>query len=63
MASYDISLSPSDLLHLMSSSMGTSLITHLEPDILEREIKWALGSMTSNKASRGNGFPAELFPS
>ena len=62
MASYDISLSPSDLLHLMSSLM-TSLITNLESDNLECEIKWALGSMISNKASGGDGFPAELCPS
>ena len=37
------------------------LITHLEPDILEREVKWALGSITMNKGSRGDGIPAELF--
>ena len=37
------------------------LITHLEPDILECEVKWALGSSTTNKASGGNGIPAELF--
>ena len=37
------------------------VITHLEPDILECEVKWALGSITMNKASRGNGIPAELF--
>ena len=34
---------------------------HLEPDILECEVKWALGSITTNKASRGDGIPAELF--
>ena len=34
------------------------VITHLEPDILEREVKWALGSITRNKASRGDGIPA-----
>ena len=34
--------------------------THLEPDILECEVKWALGSITMNKASRGDGIPAEL---
>ena len=34
---------------------------HLEPDILECEVKWALGSITTNKASRGDGFPAEVF--
>ena len=37
------------------------MITHLEPDILECKIKWALGSITMNKASGGDGIPAELF--
>ena len=37
------------------------VITHLEPDILECEVKWALGSITTNKASGGNGIPVELF--
>ena len=37
------------------------VITHLEPDILECEVKWALGSITRNKASGGNGTPDELF--
>ena len=37
------------------------VITHLEPDILEREVKWALGSITMNKASRGDGISVELF--
>ena len=37
------------------------VITHLEPDILECEVKWALGSITVNKASGGDGIPAELF--
>ena len=37
------------------------LITHLEPDIVECEVKRALGSITTNKASEGNGIPAELF--
>ena len=37
------------------------VITHLEPDILEREDKWALGSITMNKASTGDGIPAELL--
>ena len=36
-------------------------ITHLEPDILECEVKWALRSITMNKASRGDGIPVELF--
>ena len=35
--------------------------THLEPDILECQVKWALGSITMNKASGGDGIPAELF--
>ena len=37
------------------------MITHLEPDILECEVKWALGSITKKKASRGDGIPVELF--
>ena len=37
------------------------VITHLEPDILECEVKWALRSITMNKASRGDGIPVELF--
>ena len=37
------------------------VITHLEPDILEWEVKWALGSITTNKASGGDGILAELF--
>ena len=37
------------------------VITHLEPDILECEVKWALGSITTNKASGVNGIPVELF--
>ena len=36
-------------------------VTHLEPDILECEVKWALGSITMNKVSGGDGTPAELF--
>ena len=37
------------------------MITHLEPDIVEWEVKWALGSITTNKASAGDGIPVELF--
>ena len=37
------------------------VITHLEPDILECEVKWALGSITMNKAIGGGGIPVELF--
>ena len=39
------------------------VITHLEPDILEYEVKWALGRITTNKASGGNGISAEHFKS
>ena len=38
-----------------------AVITHLEPDILECEVKWALGSITMNKASGGDGIPIKLF--
>ena len=38
-----------------------AIITHLEPDILECEVKWALGSIRKNKASGGDGIPVELF--
>ena len=38
-----------------------AVITHLEPDILECKVKWALGSITKNKASGGDGIPVELF--
>ena len=37
------------------------VVTHLEPDVLECEVKWVLGSITANKASGGDGIPAELF--
>ena len=37
------------------------VVTHLEPDILEYEVKWALGSITKNKANGGGGIPVELF--
>ena len=39
----------------------SGVITHLEPDILECQVKWALGSITTNKASEGDGIPVELF--
>ena len=38
-----------------------SVITHLKPDILECEVKWAIGSITMNKASGGDGIPVQLF--
>ena len=37
------------------------MVTHVEPDVLKCEVKWALGSITANKASGGDGIPAELF--
>ena len=37
------------------------VVTHLEPDVLECEVKWALGNITMHKASRGDGIPGELF--
>ena len=44
-----------------SSQPGDGVITHLEPDILECEVKWTLESITTNKASGGDGIPLELF--
>ena len=41
----------------------SDVVTHLEPDTLECEVKWALGSITMNKPSGGDGIPAELFKS
>ena len=46
------------IIHLESHN---GVITHLEPDIMEYEVKWALGSITMNKASGGDGIQAELF--
>ena len=46
---------------LHDSDNHDGVITHLEPDILECEVKWALGSITTNKASGGDGIPVELF--
>ena len=46
---------------LNDSGKHDVVITHLEPDILECEVKWALGSITTNKASGGDGIPVELF--
>ena len=46
---------------LSNSDNHKGVITHLEPDILECEVKWALGSITTNKASGGDGIPVELF--
>ena len=46
---------------LNDSDNHSGVITHLETDILECEIKWVLGSITMNKASGGDGIPPELF--
>ena len=48
-------------LHFPDNHEGTITHTHLEPDILEYEVKWALESITMNKASGGDGIPVELF--
>ena len=46
---------------LCDSDNHDGVITDLEPDILEYKVKWALGSITMNKASGGDGIPVELF--
>ena len=46
---------------ILISDSHDCMIIHLEPDILECEVKWALGSITTNKASGGDGIPVELF--
>ena len=46
---------------LHDSDNHDGVITHLEPDILECEVKWALESITTNKTSEGDGIPVELF--
>ena len=48
-------------LHDLDNHDGVITHTHLEPEILEYEVKWALGSITTNKASGGDGIPVELF--
>ena len=47
--------------HLHEPDNHDSAITHLEPDIPECKVKWALGSITMNKTTRGDGIPADLF--
>ena len=47
--------------HLHDPDNHNGVITHLEPDMMECEVKWALGSITTNKASGGNGIAAELL--
>ena len=46
---------------LHKNDLHNGVITHLEPDILECEVKWALGRITTHKASGGDGIPVELF--
>ena len=48
-------------LHDPDNHNGVIIHTHLEPNILECEVKWALGSITTNSAGRGDGIPVELF--
>ena len=48
-------------LHDLGNHDGVITYTHLESDILECEVKWALGTITTNKASEGDGIPVELF--
>ena len=55
---YTEELYKKDLYH---SDKHNDVVTHLEPDILECEVKWPLGSITTNKASGGDGIPVELF--
>ena len=47
--------------HLHDPDNHDGVITHLEPDILKREVKWAIGNITASKASGGDGVPVELF--
>ena len=47
--------------HLHDPDNHDGVFAHLEPDILESEVKWALGSITTSKASGGDGIPVELF--
>ena len=48
-------------LHDPDNHKAVTTHTHLEPDVLECEVRWALGSITTNKASGGDGIPVELF--
>ena len=58
MARYTEELYKKDLL---DPDNHNDVIAYLEPDILECKVKWALGSITTNKASEGDGIPVELF--
>ena len=55
---YTKELYKNDLHH---SDNHNGMITHLEPDSLECKVNWALGNITTNKASRGDGIPVEIF--
>ena len=46
---------------IMKQRIMKTVVTHLEPDILECEVSWSLGSITLNKANRNDGIPTELF--
>ena len=46
---------------LLDQDNHDGVITHLDPDILQCKVKWALGSITTNKANEGDGIPVELF--
>jgi len=48
-------------LYIKSLNNHDGGVTHIEPDILDCEVKWALGRITMNKASEGDGIPAQLF--
>ena len=50
-----------EYIELYKKGLNNGVITRIEPDILEYEVKWAWGSITTNKASGGDGIPAELF--
>ena len=52
---------PFECIYLHDPDHHNGVITHLEPDVLEGEVKWALESITTNKASGGDGIPVELF--
>ena len=50
-----------DLMDMNLRKLHNGVITHLEPDILEAEVKWALGTITTNKVSGGDGIPVDQF--
>ena len=58
---YTEDLNNKNIYILFNTDNQVGVITHLDPDILECEVKWTLGSITMNKASGGSGIPAELY--